>query len=257
MRADKFFAEKYGSRTKAGEALKKGLVAVGGKILSPDDDVTGKESFLFLEEETRFVSNGGYKLKRALDAFGERAEGLVFADLGASTGGFTDCLLQSGAKRVFCVDVGENQLAPKIASDPRVTVMDRTNARYLSAADFPCSLDGIVCDLSFISLRLLLPVICSLLPDGGRAFLLFKPQFECGRGGLGKSGICPRRLHPALLREFYRFSRAIGFPPQDIVNAPLREKKNLEYIVCWRKGAPPISEEEFLRHAEDLYENRR
>lgn len=257
MRADKFFAQKYGSRTKAAEALKKGLVLCGGKALSPCDEVPCGVGFTFCEEKERFVSNGGYKLARAFEAFHESAEGGVFADLGASTGGFTDCLLQSGARHVFCVDVGENQLDPRIVSDARVSVMDKTNARYLTAADFPCPIDGIAGDLSFISLRLLLPAVDSVLPEYGKAFLLFKPQFECGKGALKKNGICPRRLHASLLGEFYLFARSLGLSPQDIVNAPVREKKNLEYIVYLKKSTPPISKEDFLLHAANLYEERR
>lgn len=256
MRADKYFAERFGSRTKARDALKKSLVLRNGKPLSPDDEVSDGEAFFFLQPKEEYVSNGGYKLARGLDVFAQSAEGKVFADLGASTGGFTDCLLKRGARHVFCVDVGKSQLDEKLASDERVTVMDDTNARFLRPTDFSLPLDGVVSDLSFISLRLILPAVSALLPESGSAFLLFKPQFECGKGGIGKSGICPRRLHLELLRSFYRFSRELGFAPQDVVNAPLREKKNIEYVLFLKKGGDMITEYEFLSRADSLFEER-
>lgn len=240
MRADKFFAVRFGSRNKAANALKAGLVLRGGKPLAPDDEVSGEETFSFLYKEERFVSEGGYKLARGLDVFDERVDGCVFADLGASTGGFTDCLLRRGVSKVFCVDVGESQLAPSLLADERVYVMDKTNARYLRPEDFPCPLDGVVSDLSFISLRLVLPAIKGLLPEGGRAFVLFKPQFECGRNALGKSGICPPALHNELLSGFYDFCLSLSLAPIGLTTAPIRPKKNIEYIFHLKKGAKPV-----------------
>lgn len=246
MRADKFFAERFGSRNKAAEALREGLVLRSGKPLSPDAEVHDGDSFSFLSRSAQFVSNGGYKLARGLDAFGQSVEGLTFADLGASTGGFTDCLLQRGAKRVFCVDVGECQLAPSLASDPRVTVMDNTNARYLLPTDFPCQLDGVVSDLSFISLRLILPAVKELLPDGGNAFVLFKPQFECGKNGVNKNGICPPALHRELLGDFYDFCLSLQLAPSALAVAPVRPKKNTEYVLFLRKNGQAAGKERFL-----------
>lgn len=248
MRADKFFAERFGSRTKAAEALKKGLVLFKGSPLSPDDEIDGGD-FEFLSPASDFVSNGGYKLEKGLTVFGAQVEGLVFADLGASTGGFTDCLLKRGAKHVFCVDVGESQLAQQLKADKRVTVMDNTNARYLKREDFP-PLDGIVCDLSFISLRLILPTVAELLPPNGCAYVLFKPQFECGKKALGKSGICPVRLHRELLLDFYRFCLPLGLAPRGLTAAPIRPKKNVEYVVFLQKGGPALAEYDFLARAD-------
>ena len=253
MRADKFFAEKFGSRTKAQSALQRGLVLRGGVPVSPKDEVTGAESFEFLAEKPRFVSEGGYKLERGLDAFGENVRGQIFADLGASTGGFTDCLLQRGADRVYCVDVGKSLLDASLLPSGKVVVMDETNARYLTADDFPEKLDGVVSDLSFISLRLVLPAIEAILPEKGRAIVLFKPQFECGGKGLGKSGICPTRLHGELLAPFYDFALALGLSPQDIVNAPLRPKKNIEYILRLEKNGDALAKDAFLARASKIY----
>ncbi len=254
MRADKFFAEKFGSRTKARHALESGLVLRKGAALSPSDEVNEGETFEFREEE-RFVSEGGYKLERGLETFSASVEGLVFADLGASTGGFCDCLLRRGAKRVYCVDVGKGLLDPRLAGDKRVTVMDGVNARYLTPDDFPEPLGGVVSDLSFISLRLILPAVRGLLQAGGRAFVLFKPQFECGGRGLGKSGILPRRLHGELLASFYDFSSALSLAPVGIVPAPLRPKKNVEYVVALEKDGTPLPRGEFLSRAEKNFEN--
>lgn len=252
MRADSFFAEKYGSRTRAKEALLKGLVLRAGKPLSPSDDVKEGDEVQFLEAAETYVSRGGFKLARGLDTFGESVEDCVFADLGASTGGFCDVLLRRGIKRVYAVDVGESQLDMRIADDRRVTVMDGVNARYLKKEDFPEQLDGVVSDLSFISLKLVLPAVAQLLSEGGRAFVLFKPQFECGGAGLGKSGILPVKYHKPLLADFYAFCCGLGLAPQGVVNAPLHERKNIEYVVFLKKGAHPASINEFLACAARL-----
>lgn len=252
MRADKFFADRFGSRTKAREALLRGLVLCGGKPLSPKNDVTGEESFIILDDDSSFVSMGGDKLERALACFHADVFGKTIADLGSSTGGFCDCLLRRGAKKVFCVDVGRSQLAPSLASDPRVVVMDGVNARYLTIDNFSEQIDVVTADLSFISLKLVLPAVFGLLGEFGRAFVLFKPQFECGGVGLGKSGILPLSRHASILREFYLFADALGFGVLDIVNAPIRPKKNVEYVISLEKGAASLSVDEFLRRAADF-----
>ncbi len=250
MRADKYFAERFGSRTKAKDALSKGLVVCRGRALSPDDDVAEGDEFEFLPMES-FASRGGDKLERALDFFHADVSGLTLCDLGASTGGFTDVLLRRGAARVYCVDVGERQLEARLAADPRVRVMDRTNARYLTRESFPEPLGGAVCDLSFISLRLILPVLRELLPDGGCAYVLFKPQFECG-GKIGKSGILPVAAHGALLKEFRAYAAQLGFGALGIVNAPILPKKNIEYVVALCKNVGGMGEEAFLAAAKKL-----
>lgn len=252
MRADKFFAQRFGSRTKAAQALKIGLVLRAGRPLSPDDEVeesAGEECFTFLRPEEEFVSRGGEKLARGLDFFGVSVEGQVFADLGASTGGFTQCLLRRGAGKVFCVDVGQSQLAPSLRADSRVCVMDGTNARYLRPEHFPVPLDGVVCDLSFISLRLILPAVAALLSAGGRVFALFKPQFECGKQGVNKNGICPTSLHPTLLAQFYDFCCGLSLSPRSVVNAPVHPRKNVEYVLFLERDGVPVNKERFLQLA--------
>lgn len=251
MRADKFFAEKYGSRTKAQAALARGLVLRGGKTLLPKDDVKEGDIFTFIEEDG-FVSGGGKKLERGLSVFGYDVSGQNFIDLGASNGGFTDCLLRRGAKGVTCVDVGESQLDGRLAADKRVTVMDKTNARYLKASDFSAPFDGAVCDLSFISLRLVLPAIYEIVKEKGFAFVLFKPQFECGGKGLKKGGILPLRYHEELLTRFYEEACSARLAPQGIVNAPVVAKKNVEYVVALQKNGDPIDCKNFVFYAKNL-----
>ena len=252
MRADKFFSGRFGSRTKAAEALKRGLILRNGRALSPDDEVKEGDDFEFPLTEEQYVSNGGYKLARGLDVFREDVSGKAYCDLGASTGGFTDCLLQRGAKAVVSVDVGESQLAPFLAADPRVAVMDNTNARYLKKQDLPFPVDGVVSDLSFISLELVLPVVKDVLPDHGKAFVLFKPQFECGGKGLQKRGILPVSRHAALLDAFYDTAKSLSLMPRAVVNAPVRPQKNVEYVVFLEKGGECIPKYQFLAQAARL-----
>ena len=256
MRADKFFAERFGSRTKAAEFLSKGLVLRRGKALKPSDEIQDGDEFVFLNADEIFVSNGGYKLSRALKEFHVDISGGIFADIGASTGGFTDCLLQNGAKHVYCIDVGESQLDPKIASDSRVTVMDRTNARYLTRESFPEPIDAVVSDVSFISLKLIFPAISSILRDGGKGLVLVKPQFESENKNIGKSGIVAKKYHPAILSSIWNSAVANSLAPIAIVNAPIREKKNIEYVLLLVKNAVPVSKSDILQSAENLFEDR-
>lgn len=254
MRADKYFSEKFGSRTKAQEILKEGLVLLNGKPVRPKDEVSGTEAFVFLENERRFVSAGGKKLEKALVCFGQDADGEVAADLGASTGGFTHCLLMRNVAKVYCVDVGESQLDERLLRDERVVVMDKTNARYLTAQSFPEPVSLVTGDLSFISLKLVLPAVKDILRENGRAFLLFKPQFECNGKKLNGNGILSVKYHATLLSEFYDHCLEIGLYPQNIVNAPLVPKKNVEYVVFLKKNADALKKTEFLRRAAQLTE---
>ncbi len=235
MRADKFLANRFSSRTKAAEEIERGRVLVNGKTIKPKDEIDETDEIVFVTAEERFVSNGGYKLSRAIKTFGFDCNGKIFADIGASTGGFTDCLLQNGAKRVFAVDVGESLLDEALKDDERVVAMENLNARYLKKEDFPCDLDGVVADLSFISLRLILPVIERILPVDGMAFALIKPQFECEGKNIGKSGIVHPSAHKKIVEKVLGYCKEAGLSAQGIVNAPVRKGKNIEYILYLRK----------------------
>lgn len=253
MRADKFFAEKFSSRTKAAEAIDRGLIKVNGKRIKPSDEVTAEDKIEFIEAEEYFVSNGGYKLSKALRDFSFNPGGMVFADIGASTGGFTDCLLQRGAKRVYCVDVGESLLSEKLSGRSDIVSIQNCNARYLDKSYFADPLSGATIDVSFISLKLILPAAERILSDGGIIFALIKPQFECENKNIGKSGIVSREAHAKIISSIYSAALDLGLSPVNITNAPIRVKKNIEYIIMLVKGGrSALSREEILSRASRL-----
>lgn len=231
MRADKYFAEKFGSRTKAAEAIEKGLVLVNGTPIRTKDEIRETDVITFVQAEQSFVSNGGYKLARAIETFGFSCKGKVFVDIGASTGGFTDCLLQNGAEKIYAVDVGESLLHESLVSSGKIVRMENTNARYLTKDDFPEPIDAVVTDVSFISLRLMFPAIKSILGDFGEAFVLIKPQFECEKKNIGKSGIVHPSAHAQIVKKVLGFAEEYCLYPFGIVNAPVRKGKNIEYVL--------------------------
>jgi len=234
MRADKFFAEKFNSRTKAAEAIEKGLILVNGKTIKPKDDIKETYEVLFIEPKQQFVSNGGYKLARAIEVFDISCKEKIFVDLGASTGGFTDCLLQNGAKKVYAVDVGESLLHDSLLQNTKIVQMNNTNARYLTKNDFNDAIDGVVTDVSFISLRLIFPTIKNILKDNGEAVVLVKPQFECENKNIGKSGIVHPSAHAKIVKKVLGYATENGLYPLGITNAPIRKGKNVEYVL-WLK----------------------
>ncbi len=231
MRADKYFADKFDSRTKAAEAIEKGLVLVNGKTIKPKDEIRENDVITFIEEKTQFVSNGGYKLARAIEVFGFDCKNKIFADIGASTGGFTDCLLQNGAKKVYAVDVGESLLHASLVGNEKIVPMENTNARYLEKQAFSDELDGVVTDVSFISLRHIFPTIKRILKSNGEAVVLIKPQFECEKKNIGKSGIVHPSAHADIVEKVLGYAVENGLFPQEITNAPLRKGKNIEYVL--------------------------
>ena len=231
MRADKFFAEKFSSRTKAAEAIEKGLVLINGKPVRPKDEIKEGDKIEFLTPEKSFVSNGGYKLEKGFQDFSYDCAGKIFADIGASTGGFTDCLLQRGAKKVYCVDVGESLLHESLLCNDKIERRENTNARYLEKADFLEALDGVVTDVSFISLRLIFPTIRRILGNDGDGFVLIKPQFECENKNIGKSGIVRPSAHAQIVQSVLKYAADNGLYPFAITNAPVRKGKNIEYVL--------------------------
>ena len=234
MRADKYFAEKFGSRTKAAEAIEKGLVLVNGKQIKPKTEIADTDEIVFIVADEQFVSNGGYKLERAIKTFEIACKDKIFADIGASTGGFTDCLLQHGAAKVYAIDVGESLLHESLQNHEKIVRMENTNARYLTKDDFPEPLDGIVTDVSFISLRLIFPVIKEILHENGSAFALIKPQFECENKHIGKSGIVAPSAHAEIVKKVLGYLTESGLYAHGIVNAPVRKGKNIEYVLYIR-----------------------
>lgn len=237
MRLDKYLAEHgFSSRAKAVHALERGLVTVNGRAAKASAEIKDGDIVEVKEEPVSFVSEGGFKLYKALVEFSEDITGKVFADLGASTGGFTDCLLRFGAARVYAADVGESQLDESLRADARVVVMDRVNARYLDSVSFPEKIDGVTADLSFISLKLILPAIEKILAEGGCAFVLVKPQFECEGKGQSKRGIVTdARIRSRVLQGICEFAAGLGLQPANVTTAPRRERKNIEYVLLLKK----------------------
>lgn len=198
-----------------------------GQTVLPDDIIEVRG------ETLPFVSRGGLKLQRAIEVFGIKLNGAVCADLGASTGGFTDCMLQHGAAKVYAVDVGYGQLAWTLRQDSRVVVMERTNARHLTREQIPDALDFVSMDLSFISLTLILPAVFSLLGENGEAVCLIKPQFEAGREQVGKKGVVrDRAVHAEVVEKILLFAENLGFFVYGIDYSPIKGPQgNIEYLM--------------------------
>lgn len=227
------------SRTQAQVAVQNGLVLVAGRAVEkPSTLVAPAEPVELLRAPRRFVSRGGEKLDAALDRFRLEPAGRDCLDAGASTGGFTDCLLSRGAARVVAVDVGYGQLAWSLRRDPRVLVLERRNVRDLRPADLPFAPDLLVADLSFISLALVVPTLADLAVEGADAVLLVKPQFEVGHGEVGRGGVV--RDAASWRRAVERVAQAsvaAGFAPIDVMASPLPGPAgNVEFLLHAREG---------------------
>ena len=221
------------SRAKAQATIMAGEVYVNGQKA----DKSGMEVDITSNVEVRgsacpYVSRGGLKLEKALRNFGVDPTGYVCSDSGASTGGFTDCLLQQGASKVFAIDVGYGQLAWKIRNDPRVVVMERTNIRYVTPEDLGQPLDLSVIDVSFISLSLVLPVVKTLLKPMGQVLCLIKPQFEAGRDKVGKKGVVrDAAVHEEVLQNFISLAKSLGFTIRNLTFSPVKGPEgNIEFL---------------------------
>lgn len=239
MRIDTYLYSvgKFVSRNKATEAIERGEVYVNGKqVLKPSFFVDGSENITVNEDVKSFVSNGGYKLEKAFEDFKFSADGLSFIDVGASTGGFTDCLLKRRAKKVYAIDVGESLLSNELKSNEKVTVIDNFNARNLTPDTIGEKVDGVVCDVSFISLTYVLSQIYSVLKDDGFAIVLIKPQFECGKKQLNKNGIVTdKKARVECVKKILDYSLTLGFNPTKFTFAPIKADKNREYLLYLSK----------------------
>ena len=221
------------SRAKAQATIMAGEVYVNGQKA----DKSGMEVDITSNIEVRgsacpYVSRGGLKLEKALRNFGVAPTGYVCSDSGASTGGFTDCLLQQGASKVFAIDVGYGQLAWKIRNDPRVVVMERTNIRYVTPEDLGEPLDLSVIDVSFISLGLVLPVVKTLLKPTGQVLCLIKPQFEAGKDKVGKKGVVrDPAVHEEVLQNFISLAKSLDFTIRNLTFSPVKGPEgNIEFL---------------------------
>lgn len=188
-------------------------------------------------ETLKYVSRGGLKLEKAMGEFPISLEGKTAMDIGASTGGFTDCMLQNGAKKVFAVDVGYGQFSWKLRQDKRVVNMERTNIRYVTSDDIGCKVDFASVDVSFISLRLVLPVAKELLNDGGEIVALIKPQFEAGREQVGKKGVVKDiKVHYEVVKGILDFAKSIGLFVSGLSYSPIKGPEgNIEYLAYFTK----------------------
>ncbi len=247
------------SREKAKALIMAGSVYVDGeKQMKPGMPVTEEAAVEVRGDRLPFVSRGGLKLQKALDTFAIDPAGFVCVDCGASTGGFTDCLLQRGAKHVYAVDVGYGQLAWSLRCDERVTVMERTNARSLTPDMLGEAMDMAVMDMSFISLRLVLPAVRTLLKETGQVVCLVKPQFEAGREKVGKKGVVrDPAVHREVLEDFVAALDGLGFSLAGLTFSPVRGPEgNIEYLAWLKIGGDSVSADcgEIVRQSHDALE---
>lgn len=209
-----------------------GQVRVDGQVIHKPSQRVMTSADITLESGPRFVSRGGEKLAAAIDVFPMTVKNKVCADVGASTGGFTDCLLQNGAKRVYAIDVGHGLLHWKLRNHPQVVVMERTNARELNS--LPEVIQLVTIDVSFISLRLLLPVVSGWIEENGDVISLVKPQFEAGREDVGKGGVVKDPVvHRKVLENVMSCASELGLLPQDIIRSPLIGPKGNHEFLLW------------------------
>jgi 23S rRNA (cytidine1920-2'-O)/16S rRNA (cytidine1409-2'-O)-methyltransferase len=227
------------SRRVAQKLILAGKVFVGENRADKPGMTVAVDAPIRIREQLPFVSRGGSKLRAALDAFALDVVGFVCADVGASTGGFTDCLLQRGAARVYAIDVGYGQLDWKLRQDPRVIVMERTNARYLTFLREP--IDLVTIDASFISLRLILPAVMGWLKSDGQVVTLIKPQFEAGREQVGKGGVVrAAAIHAEVLQRVLAWANEHSLTPLGLIRSPvIGPAGNVEFLARLRHGIAP------------------
>jgi 23S rRNA (cytidine1920-2'-O)/16S rRNA (cytidine1409-2'-O)-methyltransferase len=223
------------SREKAQRRIMAGVVRVEGHRMEKPGTKVSVDARVEMEAEERYVGRGGYKLEGALKGFGIRPEGWVCLDVGASTGGFTDCLLQHGAERVYAVDVGHSQLDWKIRSDPRVVVHEGVNCRYLSEQEVPECVDFLVADVSFISLTRVLPAAFGRVRLGGEAVVLIKPQFELQREEVGRGGVVREAgLHQKAVERIEGWVRGqVGLEWKGVLESPIRGGDGNVEFLAW------------------------
>ena len=230
------------SRQKAQATIMSGLVFVNGQRVDKPGTAVPNDAKVEIRGNTlKYVSRGGLKLEKAMQTFPLTLTGKICADIGASTGGFTDCMLQNGAKKVYAVDVGYGQLDWKLRNDARVVCMERTNARYLTHEEIPEELDFASVDVSFISLKLIFPALYGLLREGGEIACLIKPQFEAGREKVGKKGVVrDPAVHLEVLEHFLIHAKENHFTVLGITYSPIRGPEgNIEYLGFLRKSEEP------------------
>ena len=246
------------SREKARASIMAGVVMVDGqRVDKPGTKIDVDAEITVQQPVCPYVSRGGLKLEKALEVFPLSLEGAKAVDIGASTGGFTDCMLRSGTAHVWCIDVGYGQLDWKLRSDPRITNMEKTNVRYLDVDLIGRDIDFISIDVSFISLKLVLPVAAQLLREEGALVCLVKPQFEAGREQVGKKGIVrDPAVHRQVIRQVMEYGEANGLASMGLDYSPVTGTKgNIEYLLFMKKKLcdNTVGEEDISRVVEDSH----
>ena len=232
------------SREKAKTLIMAGVVYVNNqKADKPGMQIKDDDSIEVRSNPLKYVSRGGLKLEKAMSSFDIKLDGLVCADIGASTGGFTDCMLQNGAKKVYSIDVGYGQLAWKLRTDPRVVNMERTNFRYVTKEQVPDELSFASVDVSFISLSLIVPVMRTLMRNDAYAVCLIKPQFEAGRDKIGKKGVVrDKSVHIEVVDNIIGMMLNNGFSVSGLDYSPVKGPEgNIEYLILVQKSDQPVN----------------
>ena len=233
------------SRTKAQALIMAGAVLVDEQLVKKPSELFPSDANIRLKAEatSRYASRGGLKLEAALVEFGIDVSGLMCLDVGASTGGFTDCLLQHGARRIVALDVGHNQIDWKLRNDPRVEVREGLNARYLSPSDFDSQFDLATIDVSFISATKILPAIVPLLCERGHIVTLIKPQFEVGKGEVGKGGIVKNPAqHKYVITQVNATAKSLGLNVRGVIQSPITGMDgNVEFLALYQKPSSSAS----------------
>ena len=240
----------FDSREKAKAAIMEGLVFVDGRISDKPGMPIKEEAEISLKEDPcPYVSRGGLKLEKAINEFSLDLEGAISMDIGASTGGFTDCMIKNGATKVYAVDVGYGQLAWSLRNDSRVINIERCNFRYFDMDQVEEKLDFISIDVSFISLELILPNAAALLKDGGRIVCLVKPQFEAGREQVGKKGIVrDEKVHIQVINKVIEAGMSLGLIPEAL---SFSDKGNIEYLLLLNKKGDLEYNEKYVENPVD------
>lgn len=231
------------SREKAKALIMAGVVYVNNQKADKAGMTVTEDMKIEVRDNTlKYVSRGGLKLEKAMQVFPINLDGCICADIGASTGGFTDCMLQNGADRVYAIDVGYGQLAWKLRCDERVVNLEKTNFRYVTAEQVPDKLDFASVDVSFISLKLILPVMHTLMKDCAEAVCLIKPQFEAGKENVGKKGVVRDiKVHKQVVSEIVDFMYQSGFSVLGLDFSPIKGPQgNIEYLAYLKKSIEPI-----------------
>ncbi|OGW03760.1 MAG: RNA methyltransferase [Nitrospinae bacterium RIFCSPLOWO2_01_FULL_39_10] len=225
------------SRERAKGLILSGDVRVNGNPVNKAGTLIDENAEIEITKDIPYVSRGGLKLEKAIKEFNINVKDKVAIDVGASTGGFTDCLIQYGAKKVYAVDVGYGQLAWKLRNDPRVVIIERKNVRYIKPSDIGEPVDIATIDVSFISLKLVLPVVKNLLKENGEIIALIKPQFEVGKGEVGKGGIVKdEEKHKKVISEIKSFAIDSGFKVLNVTESPIAgQKGNVEFLIYLQK----------------------